>query len=231
MTIESQNTSVGGRRWIILVGAAVVVLIGLGSTLLGLGEGRQSLGGGVLADFWQIAHAVLGVVLSFLAGVVAVAVSRRSRRVATIIVAGIVVAWLSWLGGNALAIAQGPGTSYKGTVQISLGSQVMGAVSVTCTSVVGDDMQVAEVDVSDPNGFDLIVRHRINRTPEPRISGVEAVGGSSLTFGQVESIVADGLVGHATVSAVVVGSARGAGSPAEVTIDWTCNPASRGPIT
>lgn len=230
MTIESQNTGTGHGRWVILVAAPVIVLLGLGSSLVGLGDGRQSLAGGVLSNFWQIAHGVVGVALSVLAGVGAFEVSRRSRRVATIIVAGLVVAWLSWFGGNVLAIAQGRGASCTGTAQISLGSQVLGSVSVACASVVGDDTQVAEVNVPT-NGFDLIVRNRTDRTPEPMISGMTAVGGSSLTFGQVQSMVANGLVGHATVSAVVVGPAGGTGSPAEVAIDWTCNLGSRVPIT
>ena len=230
MTIESQNTGKGHGRWVILLAAPVVVLLGLGSSLVGLGDGRQSLAGGVLSNFWQIAHAGVGVAVSVLAGGVAVAVDRRSRRVAAIIVAGLVVAWLSWVGGNAVAIAQGRGASYTGTAQISLGSQVLGSVSVACASVVGDDTQVAEVNVPT-NGFDLIVRNRTDRTPEPMISGMTAVGGSSLTFGQVQSMVANGLVGHATVSAVVVGPAGGTGSPAEVAIDWTCNLGSPVPIT
>jgi hypothetical protein len=230
VTIESQNTGKGHGRWVIVVAAPVVVLLGLGSSLVGLGDGRQSLNGGVLANFWQIAHGVVGVALSILAGVGAFEVRRRSRRVAMIIVAGLVVAWLSWLGGNVLAITQGRGASYTGTAQISLGSAVLGSVSVACASVVGDDTQIAEVDVQT-NGFDLIVRHRTDRTPEPMISGTVVVGGSSVTFGQVESIVANELVGHATVSAVVVGPAGGTGSPAEVAIDWTCNLGSRVPIT
>jgi len=134
VTIESQNTGKGHGRWVIVVAAPVVVLLGLGSILVGLGDGRQSLVGGVLSNFWQIAHAVVGVALSVLAGVVAFEVRRRSRQVASIIVVGLVVAWLSWVGGNVLAITQGRGASYTGTAQISLGSQVLGSVSTDRSS-------------------------------------------------------------------------------------------------
>jgi hypothetical protein len=205
----------------------VLVLLALAAGFAGLGDARQSLAGGVLADFWQISHFVLGVVASVVLGVAAL--RRRHQRLGLIIAFGLAVGWLAWIAGNAIAIAQGPGVQYAGSARIIDGSQILGEVPINCNSVVGDPTLLAGLGVQT-NGFELDLRNRVDRSLEPSISAFpsnQSFGGSTVFFGAVDHVVADGLNGTATIASIVTPASGGPGASTEVTIEWTCDPATR----
>ena len=79
----------------------------------------------------------------------------------------------------------------------------------------------------------------MDRTFEPGIDGEAILSGVTVSFGTashvadasgfvpIDEVVEDGLDGRATVPAVVTQGSPASGSEALVTIEWTCDPATR----
>ena len=223
----------GPFRTFMIVAFLVLLVLAAGFLLsssfaLGLDEGRRSLAGGYLANLGQVVTFVPGFIVSLLLGAKALSLRRRNPRLGVLIVVGLAIGWLGWVAGNAVAIAQGHGAEYAGSAQISAGSQVLGSVPIRCASVVGAPTLLAGLGVQT-NGFDLSLRHNIDRTLKPSIWGEAILPSGTVSFGAVDHVVADGLDGHATISSLVVPASGGPGSSTEVTIEWTCDPATQTP--
>lgn len=207
------------------VAVALLGLLALGAGLAGLNAGRWSLVGGIAAEFTQVAHVALGVVGTVVLAVLAWSRRRSHERVTWIIVAAVGIGWLSWIAGNVVAVAQGPGAHYAGTARITVGSKVFGAVPIGCSSVIGDPTLLSGLGVQT-DGFELLLRHGVDRTVEPSISGSAILPGASIFFSTVKQVADDGLTGRATIESEVAPEFPG---PTDVTIEWACDPATEGP--
>ena len=178
-----------------------------------------------------------------LLGVLAVAQRRRRPRLGVPIVVALAAGWLGWAAGYAVGTSPGPAAEYTGSARISAGSQILGSALVGCSSVVGDPALLAGFAVQ-MNGFQLNLRTGMGQTLKPGISGEAILPGVTVSFGTVsyaadvghlvasgyvpiDEVVENGLDGRATVAAVVTPATGGPGSEVLVTIEWTCDPATR----
>ena len=213
----------------LILGAALLLLFGFVAFGVGLLVGRQALAGGILSDLARTATVVIGLAGTVVIVARAVANRRRDRRRAALFVAVLAIGWSGWIAGNAVATAQGPGVEYAGTATFTVDGKVVGSERVLCSSVVGDPMQLAEVNVQT-NGFDLVLRNRVDRSSNPTVWSFdgEALLGGVVVLGSVDHVADEGLSGEATVSSVFTPTG-GSGAPVVVTLVWTCNPATKSP--
>ena len=217
---------------------AVAVLVVAGTYGLGLGHARRNLAGGFFNTVERDVTLAMGVIATVVLGAVAIVQRRRRPRLGVLIAVGLAAGWLGWAAGYATGTADGPAVEYAGSARISEGSQVLGSIPVGCSSVVGDPEVLAGFAVRT-NGFQMNLRNGLDRTLQPGIDGEAVLSGATVSFGTashaadasgfvpVEVVVEDGLDGRATVPAMVTPGSSGAASEALVTIEWTCDPATR----
>jgi hypothetical protein len=225
---------------LILIAAVLVVIAALvlaETFSLGVGHARRLLAGGSFTTVGRDLTLGIGVVVTVLLGVLSVTQRRRRPRVGVLIAVALAAGWLGWAVGYATSIAEDPAVEYAGSARISTGSQVLGSIPIGCSSVVGDPALLAGVAVRT-NGFQLNLRNAVDRTFEPGIDGEAILSGVTVSFGTVshvadasgfvpiDEVVEDGLDGRATVPAVVTGSPE-SGPEALVTVEWTCDPATK----
>jgi hypothetical protein len=198
--------------------APLVVVVGLGlvAAYVGLYVGRLSVAGGIASTLPHDATLVLGLVATVVLALIAVSLGRRDRRRAGWIVAVLVLGWAGWIGGNAIAAAQGPEVGYLGTAQVLRGSTTLATIPIQCSSVVGDPTQLADFGTAY-NDLEVHLRARVDRSWTPTISDN---GGQDLPVGMVviasiADVVADGLAGHASVTAA---------DGSVLTLAWACDP-------
>ena len=198
--------------------AALVVVVGFGlvAAYVGLYVGRFSLAGGMLSTLPHDATLVLGLGATIVLALIAVALGQRDRRRAGWIVAALVLGWAGWIGGNAIAAAQGPEVGYLGTAQVVRGSTTLGTIPIQCSSVVGDPTQLAGFGTA-VNGFEVHLRANVDRSWTPAIMdlGGQDLPGGTVVFASIGDVVADGLSGHAAVTAA---------DGSVLTLVWACDP-------
>jgi hypothetical protein len=220
---------------VLVVGAGLVLA---GTYSLGIGHARQVLAGGFFNTVGRDVTLGIGVIVTVVLGVLAVARRRRRPLASVLIAVGLAAGWLGWVAGYATGNAEGPVAEYAGSARISAGSQALGSIPVGCSSVVGDPELLAGFAVRT-NGFQLNLRNALDRTFQPGIDGEAILSGATVSFGTVshgadasgfvplDEVVEDGLEGRATVPAMVASGSSAAASEALVTIEWTCDPATR----
>ena len=240
---SSDHPGRGGSRWIrlsLFVAVLVVVaaLVFAETLSLGIGHARRTLAGGYFNTVARDLTLGIGVAVTVLLGLLAIAQRHRRPRVGVLIAIGLAAGWLGWAAGYATGSAEGPAAEYAGSARISTGSQVLGSIPIGCSSVVGDPALLAGIGVRT-NGFQLNLRNTMDRTFKPGIDGGANLSGVTVSFGTashvadasgfipVGEVAEDGLDGRATVPAVVTRGSPASVLDALVTIEWTCDPATR----